>query len=428
MVLNRPVPFKPQAEASADAAGELPRPQGAGLPVPSADLATRDFKRILLIKLSAVGDVVQTIPLLNALRRRYPDARLDWLVTPAIAELLAQHPAISSLIEFPREQWSAPFSTLLRPALFLAAARLIAKLRAAEYDLVLDLQGQLRTAVLAFATGAPVRIGFDRPRAALWNASPRKIPAEAKRHAWQGAREGSFLAYTDHIVLPTLDLHPVERYLRAAQMLGIEGGAADFSFPIPPEAATRIDALLDYYNLAKAKLLVIAPGSNWDTKQWRSDAFAEVARHFLQKKFGVILIGSQGERALCEQVAALAPGAIDLAGETTLPELAALLRRANLCVSNDSGPMHMAAALERPVIGIFGPTDPVWAGPYRRADAVLRAEVPCAPCYLRQLSRCPHGHVCMKDVAPRAVIERAEQILAAQSARPKAPLPQPGRR
>jgi heptosyltransferase-1 len=420
MVLTKPVPFKPQAEASAaQTGGESSCPKGADLPVPSADLATRDFQRILLIKMSAVGDVVHTIPLLNALRRRYPKARLDWLVTPALAELLAPHPAITTVIEFPRQQWSA----LWRPASLVAAARLIAKLRAAEYDLVLDLQGQLRSAVFAFAAGAPVRIGFDRPHAGLWSALPRKVPDEAKRHAWQGAREGSFLAYTHHIALPTLDIHPVERYLGAAQMLGIADGAADFSFPIPPEAVTRIDALLDYYNLAKARILVMAPGTNWDTKQWRSEAFAEVARHFLQKKFGVVLIGSQSERALCEQVVQLAPGAIDLAGETTLPELAALIRRATICVSNDSGPMHMAVALERPVVGIFGPTDPIWAGPYRRADAVLRAELPCAPCYLRQLSRCPHDHACMKNVAASSVIERAEKILAAQPARPTTAVP-----
>ena len=159
----------------------------------------------------------------------------------------------------------------------------------------------------------------------------------------------------------------------------------DFSFPIPQEAATRIDALLDYYDIGKAKpLVVVAPGTNWDTKQWRRDGFAEVARHFLQKQFAVALIGADGDRALCEEVAKLAPGAVNLAGETTLLELAALIRRATICVTNDSGPMHLAVALERPVVSIFGPTDPVWAGPYKRDGAVLRVELPCSPCYLRR--------------------------------------------
>jgi heptosyltransferase I len=420
MVLDKGAPFKPQTiESRPIGGGELPRLTGADTTVSSADLTGRNFQRILLIKLSAVGDVVHTIPLLNKLRQRYPAARIDWLVTPAIAELLAHNSAITNVIEFQRQEWSAPW----RLAPFVNAARLIATLRSVEYDLVLDLQGQLRSGVFAFTSGASVRIGFDRPRAAVWQASPRKIPDDARRHAWQGAREGSFLAYTHHVELPTLDIHPVERYLRFGAMLGLGDKAADFSFPIPAEATTRIDALLDYYEAAGAKLVVMAPGTNWETKQWRSEAFAEVARHFLEKKFAVALIGSDREHAICAQVAELAPGAVNLAGETTLPELAALLRRGTICVSNDSGPMHLATALERPVVAVFGPTDPIWAGPYRRDDAVLRADLPCSPCYLRLLSRCAHNHDCMKNVAASAVIERAEKIIAALPARPKSPSP-----
>lgn len=375
----------------------------------SAELRSRDFQNILLIKLSALGDIVHTLPVLNALRARYPKARIDWLIASEFAELVADHPAISNVIAFPRDDWSAPW----RAAPYLNTARLIASLRAAEYDLAIDLQGQLRSAVFVFACGAPMRIGFDKPRKEIWNTLKRNIPDEAKKHAWQGAREGSWLAYTQHIALPTLDLHPVERYLGVAPMLGLEADAPDFSLPIPPHAATRIDALLDYYDIGKTKqLAVIAPGTNWDTKQWRKDGFAELARHLLQKGLAVVLIGSQTERALCEEVRQLAPGAIDLAGETTLPELAALLRRSALCVSNDSGPMHLAVALERPVIGLFGPTDPIWAGPYRRADAVLRVELACSPCYLRRLRDCPNDHACMKTLGAAKAIALAEGIIA----------------
>ena len=420
MVLDKLKSFKTQAKD----ASELSRPPGADSIVPSADLKDRDFQNILLIKLSAMGDVVQTIPLLNKLRRRYPAARLDWLVTPAIAELLRHNPAITNVIEFSRDEWSAPWR--LTP--FASAARLIATLRAAEYDLVLDLQGQLRSAVFAFASGAPVRIGFDKPRADVWQASPRKIPEEARKHAWQGAREGSWLAYTDHIPVPTLDVHPVERYLGVGPMLGLDESAPDFSFPIPPEASGRIDALLDYYGIAKARIIAMAPGTNWETKEWRRDAFAEVARHFLQKNYAVTLIGSDRERAVCEAVARLAPGAVNLAGETTLPELAALMRRAMIAVTNDSGPMHLAVALGRAVTSIFGPTDPLWAGPYRRDGAVLRVDLPCSPCYLRQLSRCMHGHACMHDVTANAVIDRVETLLAKEPARAKITAPPAGQR
>ena len=372
--------------------------------VQAADLKNRDFKNILLIKLSAIGDVIHTIPVLNKLRRRYPNARIDWLVTPGIAELLRHNPAISNVIEFSRDDWSTPWT--LTP--FVSGARLIAALRAAEYDLVIDLQGQMRSAVFAFASGAPVRIGFDKPRADAFTSLARIIPQEARKHAWRGAREGAWLAYTHTIDLPTLDMHPVERYLHIGAMLGLDDGPADFSFPIPPEANTRIDALLDYYDIGKVKLAAIAPGTNWETKQWRPGGFAEVARHFLQKGLAVALIGSDRERGLCAEVAKLAPGAINFAGETSLSELAALIARAAICVTNDSGPMHLAVALGRPVVGVFGPTDPVWAGPYRHTGSVVRAGVPCSPCYLRRLSQCPNNHACMEKVSAGSVIEKID--------------------
>lgn len=376
----------------------------------AADL--NDFSKILLIKLSAVGDVVHTIPVLNKLRRRYPAAQIDWLVTPPIAELLRHHPAITNVIEFAREEWQSPWR--LTP--FANYARLAASLRATGYDLVVDMHGQLRTALLTFATGAPVRVGFDRPRPEVWSASDREFPPLARKHAWQGAREGSWLAYTHHIPVPTLDVHAVDRYLNVGPILGLDDGAADFSFPIPAAASARIEQLLRGHGIAATQLLVLAPGTVWETKHWGSGKFAEVARHFMQKGFAATLIGSRRERAVCAEVAQLAPGAVNFAGETSLSELAALIRRSTICVTNDSGPMHLAVALGRPVASVFGPTDAIWIGPYRRENAVLQANLPCSPCYLRQLSRCPHGHACMHDVSARAVIERMEAMFGGRAA------------
>jgi lipopolysaccharide heptosyltransferase II len=196
----------------------------------------------------------------------------------------------------------------------------------------------------------------------------------------------------------------------------LEEGAADFSFPIPAAASARIEQLLRRHGIADAQLLTLAPGTVWETKHWGSGKFAEVARRFMQKNFAVTLIGSRRERAVCDEVARLAPGAVNFAGETSLSELAALIRRSTMCVTNDSGPMHLAVALGRPVVSIFGPTDPIWIGPYRRKNAVLQADVPCSPCYLRQLSRCPHSHACMDEVSAQAVIERMEAMLGARAA------------
>jgi lipopolysaccharide heptosyltransferase II len=291
-------------------------------------------------------------------------------------------------------------------------------LRSRDYDLVVDMHGQFRTAVLTLATAAPVRIGFPRPRARIWAASSRTLPAQARKHAWKGAREGSWIAYTHFIPLPTLDRHAVDRYLGVGPMLGLDEEPADFAFPIPPSAGERIDKLIRQYAPAgwSARLLTIAPGTVWETKHWRSEGFAEVARHFMRKGFTVVLTGSKRERAVCDEVTSAAPGTLNLAGETTLSEHAALIGRSALCITNDSGPMHLAVALGRPVVSIFGPTDEIWIGPYRRANAVVRASLPCAPCYLRVLNRCPHNHACMREVSAQAVIERAEMMLASHGA------------
>jgi heptosyltransferase-2 len=155
----------------------------------------------------------------------------------------------------------------------------------------------------------------------------------------------------------------------------------------------------------------VVPGTSWQTKQWHAAGFAAVGRHLLRGGRAVVLAGSPGERALCQAVADGCPGACNLAGQTTLSQLAALLARAAVCVTNDSGAMHLAAALGRPVVSVFGPTDPLWVGPYGRPDAVVRAGVPCAPCYLRKLRSCPNGHACMHEVSADRVVERVEAVL-----------------
>lgn len=374
--------------------------------LPLDELRRRDFKKILLIKMSAVGDVMHAMPVLNKLRRRYPAAQLDWLLTTPLAELLRHHPAISNVIEFARGA-----RTGRRLAPLAGFARLAAKLRSVRYDLVIDLQGQARTAALALATGAPVRIGFDRPRPQAW-ANSRKVTEDFRKHAWQGAREGSWLAYTHHIPLPTLDVHVVDHYLSVGALLGFDGESADFSFPLPAAANDRISSLLRRHAVGDAPLIVIAPKGNWETKRWDGDKFAAVARHFLQRGYAVIVVSAGHERVVAAEIARLAPGIVDLSGTTALGELAALIGRAALCVAHDFGPAHLAVAVGCPVVSLFGPSDPVWASPYHHDEAVVRAQLPCSPCYLRRLSSCRHGHACMRQLSAAAVIERAERILA----------------
>jgi lipopolysaccharide heptosyltransferase I len=372
-------------------------------------LRVRRFERILLVKLSAFGDVVHTLPLLVKLRARCPAARIDWLITPENAEIVRYHPALSNVLLFQRRdytrfgrRWSATVGLL----------RLLAAVRRACYDLVVDMHGQFRSAVFVAASGAPVRLGFDRPRKDVSEDRLRGVCV----HGWNGTREGSWLAYTHRVSIPTLDVHAIDRYLWAGRLLGLDDSPPDMRVYWPAAADARAEALLTGCALRGRPFAVVVPTTIWQTKHWRVEGFAAVARHLMRRGLGVVVAGSPKERARCGEVAAACPGAWDLSGQTTLAEFAALLSRSAVSVTNDSGSMHLAVALGKPVVSVFGPTDPLRIGPYGRPGAVVWAGLPCAPCYFKKLSQCPHNHACMKQVTAAMVIERLEAVLAGRLA------------
>lgn len=377
-----------------------------------ADLRHHEFKSILLIKPSAVGDVIHALPVLAKLRQRYPAARIDWMLTPPIAELIQHHPDLSNVVLFAREAYGRPWENWSHSFDFV---RLVNDLRTTGYDLVVDLHGQFRSAFFTLATGAATRVGFDRPRRRVrWAGRP--LPRQALLHGWTGAREFSWVAYTHRIPVPTLDAHAVDRYLWVGELLDLAPGSAEFHVPAPPQARARVDGFLDERGLAARPLAVLTPGTIWETKHWPPQSFARVAQYLVDSGWAVVLAGSGRDRPRCQQVADACPEALNLCGRTTLSELAELIRGARICVTNDSGPMHLAAALGTPLVSVFGPTDPVWIGPYQRPQAVVRADLECSPCYLRRLRECPHGHACMNRVTPDLVINRIERILSAADA------------
>jgi lipopolysaccharide heptosyltransferase I len=375
-------------------------------------LRAREFQRILLIKPSAVGDVVHTVPVLSKLRSRYPAARIDWLLTPPIADLIRHHPALSNVLLFARHDYTRFGRSLPATA---SLVQLLSTIWRNRYDLVIDLHGQFRSALFSLASGAATRIGFDRPQANVLDVSRRQLPKEAYIHGWTGTREGAWLAYSHRIPIPTLDAHAVDRYLWLGRMLGLDENPPDFRIPVPAHAKAAVDHLLKRYGLLRREFAVLVPGTIWETKHWTVDGFARVANYLSRTGWAVVLAGSAKERPRCQQVAAACPQVCDLSGQTTLSQLAALIQRSVVCVTNDSGSMHLTVALGKPVVSVFGPTDPLWIGPYGRPHAVVRAQVPCAPCYLRKLRACPNGHACMKEVTPAMVIQRLEMTLAGES-------------
>jgi lipopolysaccharide heptosyltransferase I len=380
-----------------------------------SDLTLSRFERILLIKPSALGDVVHTLPVLVKLRARYPEARIDWLITPENADLVRHHPDLSNTILFPRKayshfgrDWSATVGLF----------RLLSTIRGNRYDLVIDLHGQLRSAVFTLVSGAPVRIGFDRPRVRTEAEGARRLPgAFSQQHGWTGAREGAWIAYTHRIPIPTLDVHAVDRYLWLAPMLGFDDRPPNFAIHLAPQVTRSVEELLRSHGLGGKPLAVLVPGTIWETKHWTVAGFAQVGRHLLKSGHEVVIAGTNRDRPRGQAIVAACPGAHDLCGQTTVAGLVALIQRAAMCVTNDSGSMHVAVAVGSPVVSVFGPTNPVWIGPYGRPHAVVRADVPCAPCYLRKLRNCPNNHDCMQEVTAAMVIKRVERVLPRSSIR-----------
>ena len=373
--------------------------------VNAASLVTENFSRILLVKPSAVGDVVHTIPLLVKLRARYPQARIDWFITPENAVLVRHHPALSGVVLFNRRSFGS-FGRNWRAT--AGPFELLRQLRRTRYDLVIDMHGQFRTAAFVRATGAPVRIGFDRPIKRLPTETIHHEIHNVPLHGWAGAREASWLAYTNRIPIPTLDVHAIDRYLWLGKMLGLDNSPPDLRIYLSPETEVRAVQLLARHGLKE--FAVLAPGTMWETKHWPPERFAEVGRLLRQRQLGVVVVGTPRDKDRCRIAADLCPGATDLCGQTSLGELAAIIRLSAVAVTNDSGSMHLAVALETPVVSIFGPTNPVHIGPYGHPEAVVRLDLPCSPCNYRRLRQCPFGHACMEQLTAGMVLDRIDTL------------------
>lgn len=330
---------------------------------------------ILIIKPSAIGDVVHTLPILNLLRRRWPEARIDWLVTPACANLLHGHPQLNEVILFDRRYFA---NWWCNPRVGWHFYQWVRSLRRRRFDLVIDLQGLFRSGWLAWCTGAATRLGFAN------------------------ARELGWVFYNHRVHLPPGEHHAVERYLKLIAALGCPLEPVEF-----PLATTDADRQAVQRMLAHERpFAVLLPGTNWSTKRWPIRNFAALVRP-LERDFGLetVVAGGPDDVELARQI----PGALNLAGQTSLRQLTALLERADLVIANDSGPMHIAAALGRPLVALFGPTNPVRTGPFGRPEAVLRLDISCSPCYRR---RCFHQS-CLQWLTVEAVLARAKKQLQA---------------
>ncbi len=350
-------------------------------------LSAREFRRILLIKPSSPGDIIHALPVLHGLRRRYPAAHIAWLVATPFANLLELDPALSEVIHFDRSRFGRLGRSLTVTGEFLAFVR---SLRLREFDLVIDLQCLFRSGFLSRACGAATRIGFD------------------------AAREFAWLFYTHKIhVADRATSHAADLNYRLAPLLGFQDIGMNFSITLAEEDHAHAAYLLGEADIdAGEGYVVLVPATRWETKCWPADRFGALAEKLrLSHGLRSILVGGASDIS-CGQRAADASGgaAVNLCGRTTLRQLAAVVEHASLVVTADSTPMHMAAALDRPLVAIFGPTNPARTGPYGRMADVVRIDLDCSPCYFKKLVQCPYQHACMD----RLDVDRVSAAAAAR--------------
>ncbi len=338
--------------------------------------------RILIVKLSAIGDVVQALPAVEAIRRSHPGSEITWVVEEAAAGILEGHPAIDRLLVSRRKAWLRMVRNPRRAGAALREMReFLRSLRRHRYDIAIDLQGLLKSGVVIGLSRAARKIGFA------------------------GTRELSFCFLNERLPPYDIERHALLRYLDVAAYLGARHPSPSCTLPIGPEVARMRERLRAA--LPAGRLFVaLNPVARWKTKLWPERNFAALADRLVRERSAsVIFTGAPGDRQTIDRIIALMDeSALNWAGETTLKELAALASLADLFVTTDTGPMHVAAAAGARVLALFGPTAPWRTGPFGVGQRALRTGIPCAPCFRRT---CTRRTRCMEEITVERVLASA---------------------
>ncbi|MFC1676697.1 lipopolysaccharide heptosyltransferase II [Planctomycetota bacterium] len=308
------------------------------------------MKNILIIKPSSLGDIVQALPALSAMRRQYPHAKISWLVRPEFAELLKGHPHLDEIILFDRKLLGKVWHNWYALKALLS---LISKLRQCRFDTVLDLQGLFRTAGLALLSGCKDRYGM------------------------RNTREFGSILYSHRVTQDQESIHVADYYMKIAQAAGAEDIEVKFILPQYPASGESAKSLLEKNNVTGNNYAVFVPSSLHRTKCWPAERFASLAEK-ITTQFGlsVIATGTANEKILIDDIQKVCNvDIVNLAGQTSLSELIAVQRSAKLVVSNDTGPGHIAAALGIPLVMIFGLSNPVRVLPYARPETVAGVDI-----------------------------------------------------
>lgn len=339
--------------------------------------------RFLIVRLSAFGDILHTLPAYRALRRAFPDAEVDWLVEDRWAGVLRTVEGIGEVIPVSRRVggWAKGMG---------AYGRLRKRLSGRGYQAAVDLQGLTKSGVWPWLARVPMRVGYGDA----------------------DGRELSRVFYTDRVLPDAERVHVVERNLALVERVTGKREvvmAGDTWFPPDADAEAWAREYWERNSLGGFRVAVVNPCARWATKRWEPQGYAAVARGLMARGWKCLVSWGPGEEATAREVTSGAGGAATLP-PMTIHQLAEILRRSSLCVSGDTGPLHLAAAVGLPCVAIFGGSDPRRNGPYRVPSRIVTFAVSCAPCWKTE---CPLGHLdCLRKLQPETVMREVEALAA----------------
>lgn len=348
--------------------------------------------KILIVKTSAIGDVIHTLPALLSLRTHYPDAHIAWLVEESAADLITGHPALDRVLVARRKAWLADLRAGRALRALREFVRFVRIVRDTRYDLIIDFQGLLKSAVWVLLAKGVRKAGFGR----------------GMEHA-----ELSYVVLNEPVPAVDMNQHAIERELLLLKGIGVPATGIRYELPVSPEHASEAAALLFASGIGEQdRLVAINPMARWPTKLWEPAHFAAVADRLENQGIRVVFTGGTQDQSSIDEICRLMTSkSRRLDGRTNLKTLASIFRRTQVLLTTDSGPMHLAVAVGTAVVALFGPTAPWRTGPYGPGHTVLRAGISCSPCFKKDCRTIDYEkRACMKrlsvDEVVRAVLEK----------------------
>lgn len=346
----------------------------------------RDVKKILITRLSAIGDVIHALPVASALRKKYPEAQIDWLVEAKALPLVKLNPYLDNVILLPRKKWRQMLNEDVVQTV-KSFFGFFKKMKKNNYDINLDLHGLFKSALSSYLIKPKLRLG----------------PADG--------RELSKFVYQAKIDIPAKKMHQVERNLYLASALGAATESLDYGLKITPVIKSRVSRLFARENIdLNKKVVIINPFTTWESKNWFLDRYFSLANKLIQAGYYIIFTGASSDKeAIASFESSFTDSYSNLAGETDLEELTELYKRADLYIGGDTGPTHLAAAVDLDVISLMGPTSPTTHGPYGKGHTVIQDNsLECIRCWDRHCSR---KMQCMKSISVEQVLRIANKKL-----------------